>query len=249
MRVLTLVVTYNEADNMARLVPAILRHLPQSQVLVVDDNSPDGTAEVVRQFGALDPRVDVICRTTERGYGSAMIAGMRRAIEEGFDAILTLDADFSHDPADLPRLLDALGGADVVVGSRYVGGVRVLNWEVRRLLLSLGANAYVRFLSGLACFDCTSGFRGYRTSFLRRAALDEIRTTGYAFLPELLFALNGARVSEVPICYTERRLGESKMSKRVIAEAIVRPWILLMRRLGRAAAGTQRVGSYKVIGG
>jgi len=249
MKTLTLVVTYNEADNISRLVPAILRHVPQSHVLIVDDNSPDGTAEVVRQYGQHDPRVSVICRTNERGYGSAMIAGMRRAIEEGFDAILTLDADFSHDPADLTRLLDALSSADVTVGSRYVGGVRVLNWEVRRLLLSLGANTYVRLLSGLSCIDCTSGFRGYRTSFLRRVALDEIKTTGYAFLPELLFTLNGARVTEVPICYTERRLGESKMSKRVIAEAIVRPWMLLMRRIGRAAAGTQQVGSYKAIGG
>jgi dolichol-phosphate mannosyltransferase len=249
MKTLTLVVTYNEADNIARLVPAILRNVPQSHVLVVDDNSPDGTAEVVRQYAEHDPRVSVICRTTERGYGSAMIAGMRRAIEDGFDAILTLDADFSHDPADLPRLLDALSSADVTVGSRYVGGVRVLNWEVRRLLLSLGANTYVRLLSGLSCIDCTSGFRGYRTSFLRRVALEEIKTSGYAFLPELLFTLNGARVTEVPICYTERRLGESKMSKRVIAEAIVRPWMLLMRRIGRAAAGTQQVGSYKAIGG
>ncbi len=249
MKTLTLVVTYNEAENISRLVPAILRHLPQSHVLVVDDNSPDGTAEVVRQYGAHDSRVNVICRTNERGYGSAMIAGMRRAIEEGFEAILTLDADFSHDPADLPRLLDALSGADVTVGSRYVGGVRVLNWEVRRLLLSLGANAYVRFLSGLSCVDCTSGFRGYRTSFLRRASLEDIRTTGYAFLPELMFSLNGARVAEVPICYTERRLGESKMSKRVIAEAVVRPWFLLARRFGRAVTGTQQLGSYKTIGG
>jgi len=249
MKTLTLVVTYNEADNIARLVPAILRHVPQSHVLVVDDNSPDGTAEVVRQYGEHDPRVKVICRTNQRGYGSAMITGMRRAIEDGFDAILTLDADFSHDPADLPRLLDALTNADVTVGSRYVGGVRVLNWEVRRLLLSLGANAYVRFLSGLACIDCTSGFRGYRTSFLRRVAIDDIRTTGYAFLPELLFSLNGARVTEVPICYTERRLGESKMSKRVIVEAVIRPWMLLMRRLGRFASGAQQVGSYKAING
>ena len=249
MKTLTLVVTYNEADNIARLVPAILRHVPQSHVLVVDDNSPDGTADVVRQYGEHDRRVNVICRTSERGYGSAMIAGMKRAINEGFDVILTLDADFSHDPADLPRLLEALNGADVTVGSRYVGGVRVLNWEVRRLLLSLGANTYVRFLSGLTCIDCTSGFRGYRTKFLQRVALDEIRTTGYAFLPELLFSLNGARVAEVPITYTERRLGESKMSKRVIAEAVVRPWILLMRRLGRAAAGTHQIGSYKAVGG
>jgi len=240
MKTLTLIVTYNEADNISRLIPEILKHLPTTSVMVVDDNSPDGTSNVVRALGEHDPRVALICRTKERGYGSAMIAGMRHAIANGYDSILTLDADFSHDPADLPRLLQGLTAADVSVGSRYAGGVRVLNWEVRRLLLSLGANAYVRFLSGLSCVDCTSGFRGYRATVLQRARLNGIRTTGYAFLPELLFNLNGARIVEVPICYTERRLGESKMSKGVIAEALVRPWILLLRRLGRRLRGASR---------
>ena len=224
MKTLTLMVTYNEADNISRLIPEILKHLPATSVLVVDDNSPDGTANVVRTLGEHDPRIAVICRTHERGYGSAMIAGMQQAIANGYESILTLDADFSHDPADLPRLLEGLLGADVAVGSRYAGGVRVLNWEVRRLLLSLGANAYVRLLTGLACVDCTSGFRAYRAAVLQQGRLHEIKTTGYAFLPELLFNLNGARVVEVPICYTERRRGESKMSKGVIAEGLVRPW-------------------------
>jgi dolichol-phosphate mannosyltransferase len=233
MKTLTLVVTYNEADNISRLIPEILAHLPTSSVLVVDDNSPDGTAEVVRNMGEADKRIAVMCRTTERGYGSATIAGLNYAIANGYECILTLDADFSHSPADLPRLLGALADADVAVGSRYVGGVRVLNWEVKRLLLSLGANAYVRWLSGLSCVDCTSGFRGYRTSVFERGRLDQIKATGYAFLPELLFDLDRVRVVEVPICYTERRLGESKMSGRVVAEAIVRPWVMLLRRAGR----------------
>lgn len=237
MKTLTLVVTFNEADNIVRLVPAIRAHLPDSAVLVVDDNSPDGTAAAVRAMSEHDDKIAVICRTTERGYGSAMIAGMRKAIADGYDAVLTLDADFSHDPADLPRLRAALAQADVAVGSRYVGGVRVLNWEVRRLLLSLWANAYVRTLSGLACVDCTSGFRGYRAAVLQRVNLEEIRTSGYAFLPELLFSLDEARIVEVPICYTERRLGESKMSQRVIAEAILRPWILFARRVKRVLRG------------
>jgi dolichol-phosphate mannosyltransferase len=235
MKTLTLVVTYNEAGNISRLIQEILKHLPASSVLVVDDNSPDGTANAVRALAEGDERIAVICRTNERGYGSAMVAGMQHAVTNGYESILTLDADFSHDPADLPRLLQGLVDADVAVGSRYAGGVRVLNWEVRRLLLSLGANAYVRFLSGLACVDCTSGFRGYRASVLERGRLSQIRTTGYAFLPELLFNLEGASVVEVPICYTERRLGESKMSKGVIAEALVRPWVLFLRRLGRRA--------------
>jgi dolichol-phosphate mannosyltransferase len=241
MKTLTLVVTYNEAENIRRLVPEIRRHLPQSAVLVVDDNSPDGTTTAVRALAEQDVRVSVLCRQSARGYGSAMIAGMRRAIDEGYDAIVTLDADFSHDPADLPRLLAALADADVAIGSRYVGGVRVLNWEVRRLLLSLGANAYVKKLAGLACDDCTSGFRAYRTSALNTARLESIRTTGYAFLPELLFSLGEVRVAEVPICYTERRVGESKMSRRVIVEAVIRPWGLLLRRAARAIRrATQR---------
>jgi dolichol-phosphate mannosyltransferase len=235
MKTLTLVVTYNEADNISRLVAEILTHLPTSSVLVVDDNSPDGTAQIVRTMGETDKRIAVICRMNERGYGSAMIAGLHYGIANGYESILTLDADFSHNPADLPRLLDALVAADVAVGSRYVGGVRVLNWEVRRLLLSLAANTYVRWLSGLACVDCTSGFRGYRASVFERMRLDDIKATGYAFLPELLFDLGRVSVVEVPICYTERRLGDSKMSGQVIAEAIVRPWFMLLRRVGRWA--------------
>jgi dolichol-phosphate mannosyltransferase len=237
-KTLTLIVTYNEADNISRLIPEILKQLPTSSVLVVDDNSPDGTTNAVRALADRDQRVAVICRTEERGYGSATIAGLQYGLQNGYTAIVTLDADFSHDPADLPRLLQALGEADVAVGSRYVGGVRVLNWNVRRLLLSLAANTYVRFLSGLACIDCTSGFRAYRATVFEQVPLDQIKTTGYAFLPELLFNLDGVRIAEVPICYTERRLGESKMSKRVIAEAVVRPWMMFVRRLGR---GMRRV--------
>jgi dolichol-phosphate mannosyltransferase len=236
---LTIVATYNEADNIARLIPEVLERLPDTSILVVDDNSPDGTAALVRAIGDLDPRVSVMCRTGQRGYGSAMIAGLSYAIEKGFDRILTLDADFSHDPADLPRLLRALDDGDVAVGSRYIGGVRVINWDVRRLLLSLSANAYVRWLSGLPCVDCTSGFRAYRATVFSSVRLETIYTTGYAFLPELLFKLGAVRVIEVPICYTERRVGQSKMSKRVIAEAVIRPWALLGKRIARAVTRGQ----------
>ena len=161
------------------------------------------------------------------------MATLQHAVRQGYDVVATLDADFSHDPADLPRLIDALAAADVAIGSRYVGGIRILNWGVQRLLLSLAANTYVRFLSGLACVDCTSGFRAYRVDALKKVAFDRISSTGYAFLPELLFALDQVRVAEVPICYTERRIGQSKMGNQVIAEAIVRPWALLGRRVAR----------------
>ena len=231
MRVLVLTVTYNEADNITRLVPAVLEHLPEASVLVVDDDSPDGTSEAVRRLSLDDSRVQLLSRKGVRGYGSATVAGMQYGIQHGYDVIATLDADFSHDPADLPKLVAALQMADVAIGSRYVDGIRVLNWDVRRLLLSLAGNAYVRGLSGLAATDCTSGFRAYRIDVLRRAALERITTTGYVFLPELLFALRDARVVEVPICFTERRVGESKMSAKVIAEAALRPWGFLLRRM------------------
>jgi dolichol-phosphate mannosyltransferase len=230
MKTLVLVVTYNEAGNISRLLPAILEQLPDASVLVVDDDSPDGTSEVVRRFGASDPRVHLISRRGERGYSSATIAGMQYGLQNGFDVIATLDADFSHDPADLPRLVGALRSADVAVGSRYINGIRVLNWDVRRLLLSLAGNAYIRRLSGLAPADCTSGFRAYRASALADSSFERISTSGYAFLPELLFTLRDATVTEVPICFTERRVGVSKMSAGVIAEAVVRPWGLLLRR-------------------
>jgi dolichol-phosphate mannosyltransferase len=231
--ILILVVTYNEAANIARLIPAIRQHLPDASIAVVDDNSPDGTGEIVRAAQATDDRVKLISRSDKRGYGSAAITGMQYGIRHGFDMIATLDADFSHDPADLPRLIDALSRADVAIGSRYVGGIRVLNWEVRRLLLSLAANRYVRVLSGLRCVDCTSGFRAYRVDALQKVAFDRISSTGYAFLPELLFALGRIRIEEVPICYTERRVGQSKMGKKVILEAILRTWALLFRRVAR----------------
>jgi dolichol-phosphate mannosyltransferase len=246
MRVLTLVATYNEVENIARLVPDIRKHLPGSSVLVVDDNSPDGTTEVVRRMGQYFDDVRVISRTNERGYGSATLVGLRYAIQHGYETVLTLDADYSHDPADLPRLVEALRSADVAIGSRYVHGVRVLNWDVRRLLLSLLANAYVRVLAGLQCVDCTSGFRAYRVDVLKRGALEKVRTNGYAFLPELLFGLEGANVKEVPICYTERRLGQSKMSRRVIVEAVVRPWVLLLRRFTRFVRRSLHSGNVAV---
>jgi dolichol-phosphate mannosyltransferase len=233
MDILTVVVTYNEASNIERLVPAIRQHLPTSTILVVDDSSPDGTSDVVRALQASDTQLTLISRPAKGGYGSAAIAGMQYGIGKGFDVIVTLDADFSHDPADLPRLVDALARADVSVGSRYIGGIRVLNWEVRRLLLSLAANRYVRLLSGLTSVDCTSGFRAYKVDALRKVAFDRISSTGYAFLPELLFAMGNVRIEEVPICYTERRVGQSKMGKRVILESMLRSWVLLFRRVGR----------------
>ena len=234
MRILTLVATYNEAANISRLIDAILTYVPGTDVLVVDDNSPDGTSDLVRGLAARNGHIHLITRTTDKGYGAATVAGLQYAVGNGYDAVATLDADFSHDPADLPRLVEALAAADVSIGSRYVGGIRILNWDVRRLLLSLGANKYVRLLGGLSPADCTSGFRAYKVEALKQTRFPDITAAGYSFLPELLFALRDVRIAEVPVCYTERRAGESKMGNTVILEAAIRPWMLLCRRIGRS---------------
>ena len=164
------------------------------------------------------------------------------SIERGYDAVVTLDADFSHDPADIPALLAALADADVVIGSRYVGGVRVLNWEIQRLLLSLAANGYVKLIAGLPCRDCTAGFRAYRVELLSKLSLPRIGSGGYSLLPEILFELTYLtdRIREVPVCFTERRLGASKMSGGVMLEAALQPWRLLVTRILRAARGRSR---------
>ncbi len=226
MKVLTLVVTYNEAENIQDLIRGILLET-QGDVLVVDDNSPDGTANLVHMMA--ENRVEVISRYAERGYGSATIRGLRYGIDKGYDAIVTIDGDQSQDPVEIRDLLDEIAsGADVVIGSRYVGGIRVLNWDLRRLLLSMGASSYLRALTGMRFKDCTCGFRAYRASVL---SLDGTKAEGYAFLPELLFSLRRACIVEVPITFTERRLGESKMSKRMMIEGVLRPWAMLFRRV------------------
>ncbi len=229
MKVLTLVVTYNEAENIQDLVRGILRET-QGDVLVVDDNSTDGTANLVHMMA--ENRVEVISRYAERGYGSATITGLRYGIEKGYDAIVTIDGDRSQDPAEIRDLLDEISsGYDVAIGSRYFGGIRVLNWDFRRLILSVGASSYLRLLTGMKFKDCTCGFRAYRASVFENVLLGGIKAEGYAFLPELLFSLRRACIVEVPITFTERRLGESKMSKRMMIEGVVRPWAMLWRRI------------------
>ncbi len=224
MKVLTIIPTYNEAGNIARLVDEIV-----TDVLVVDDDSPDGTGDIVRKLNERGDAVVLMNRYNERGYGSATIEGFRYALRHWYDVVVTIDGDFSLDPADIQKLLAALDNADVAIGSRYVGGIRVLNWDLRRLLLSMGASAYLRLLTGMKFKDCTCGFRAYRTSVFENVLLGGIKSEGYAFLPELLFALRRYRIVEVPITFTERRLGESKMSRRMMIEGVLRPWAMLWR--------------------
>jgi dolichol-phosphate mannosyltransferase len=224
------IATYNESLNAPALITKIHEVVPDVTIVLVDDNSPDGTARLVEEMR--NPLVHVVCRRKQRGYGTAVRDGLIEAMRLGAENVVTMDCDFSHDPAALPEMFAALGDADVSIGSRYRGGVRVINWQMRRLLLSIFANFYVRRILSLGAEDCTSGYRGYRRSILTKMRLSSVRSNGYSFLVEMLWRARRckARVSEVPIIFVERREGESKMSNGVIFESVLMPWRLLFQR-------------------
>ena len=232
MNAVVIVPTYNERENIPPLVEALLRH-DGVRVLVVDDQSPDGTGAVADDMAARHPgRVDVLHRTSNRGLGRSYVDGIARALATGADLICQMDADFSHDPAVLPALLAAARDADIVIGSRYVEGGGVVNWPLRRRLLSRFANAYVRAITHVTAHDCTSGYRCWRREALASLPLDTFVSDGYSFLVEMLFVASrqGRRVAEVPIVYVERREGQSKMSRAVIVESAITPWRLVAQR-------------------
>jgi len=233
-RGLVVIPTYNEAENIPRLVPIVLEQGPLD-ILVVDDGSPDGTAAIVREFGAKDPRVNLIVREGKQGLGTAYVAGFRFAIERGYDVVFEMDADFSHDPKEIPAFLSSVRDADLVVGSRYTNGVRVLNWPINRLLLSYFANVYTRFLIGLPLHDATGGFKCYRRAVLEAIDLDKIRSNGYAFQIEMSYKAwrKGFRLVEIPIIFLDRQSGSSKMSKHIVYEAFFMLWKLRVMSLLR----------------
>ncbi|MDZ7373645.1 MAG: polyprenol monophosphomannose synthase [candidate division KSB1 bacterium] len=238
-KVLTIIPTYNEAQNISRLLPRVFAQpISGLDVLVVDDGSPDGTAQLVRQLQEVyRDNLFLIMREGKRGLGSAYVAGFKFALARDYEIVVEMDADLSHNPDDLPRLLSALEGSDVAIGSRYITGVNVVNWPLRRLLLSLGGNWYVRMVTGLPVKDCTSGFKAYRREVLAALDLDRIQSDGYAFQIEMKYRAwkKGFRLCEVPIIFVDREAGSSKMSKRIVREAIWMVWKLkllsLMRRL------------------
>jgi len=235
MRPLVIVPTYNERDNIPIVVSQLIA-IPGVRVLVVDDGSPDGTGAVADTLAAgAGGRVSVLHRTGPRGLGVAYIDGMRQALASDATHICQMDADLSHNPADVARLLAATADADVVIGSRYVPGGRIENWPKRRRVLSAFANRYIRTITGLRMRDCTSGFRCWRREALERVPLDRIASNGYAFLVELVWeaAANGCRVGEVPITFVERRQGASKLSGHVVIESVIVPWRLAWRSLSR----------------
>jgi dolichol-phosphate mannosyltransferase len=233
-RVLVIVPTYNEAKNLPQIVPAILRQDPRIEILVVDDNSPDGTGDLADRMATAKPRVHVLHRLAKEGLGRAYLSGFRWALDQGFEAIFEMDADFSHDPAFLPDFLKALeAGADVVLGSRYATGVNVINWPISRLLLSLGANLYARVVTGLPLTDSTGGFKCFRREVLEAIPLDRVRSNGYAFQIEMSFRAwkRGFHLVEIPIIFHDRVEGQSKMSKRIVREAIWMVWWLRLQGL------------------
>ena len=230
-RVLVIVPTYNEAMNLPQIVPAILAQDPRIEILVVDDNSPDGTGRMADEMGRAEPRIHCLHRTTKEGLGRAYIAGFGWALEKGFDLVFEMDADFSHDPTFLPKFLAAAADADLVLGSRYKTGVNVINWPVSRLLLSLGANAYARWITGMPLTDSTGGFKCFRRQVLAAIDLEQVRSNGYAFQIEMSFRAwkKGFRIVEVPIIFHDRVEGQSKMNKRIVREAVWMVWWLRLQ--------------------
>ncbi|MFC7728046.1 polyprenol monophosphomannose synthase [Actinomadura keratinilytica] len=223
-RVLVIVPTYNERDNIERLVGRVRKAVPSVDVLVVDDNSPDGTGEVADAMAAADDQVKVLHRTAKNGLGAAYIAGFRWALDHGYDVMVEMDADGSHQPEELPRLLGALTDADLVIGARWVPGGQVRNWPLRREVLSRGANTYARLMLGLPLHDSTGGYRAFRAATLEKIGLDGVDSRGYVFQIDLaLRALReGLRVVEVPITFVERTHGASKMNRDIMVEAMWR---------------------------
>ena len=227
-KALVIIPTYNESDNITDIVPKILIQDEILDVLIVDDNSPDGTAELVKEMMTKDERIHLIEREGKLGLGSAYIRGFKYALSRGYDLIFEMDADFSHNPNDIPAFLIAIKEADLVIGSRYCKGINVVNWPLKRLLLSVMASKYVRMITGIPIMDPTGGFKCFKRKVLEAIDLEQIMSDGYSFQIEMNYKAwkKGFKISEIPIVFVERRSGESKMSKAIVREAIFVVWKL-----------------------
>ncbi len=231
-RILAVIPTYEERENIEKVIERVLAIDPRISILVVDDGSPDGTPEIVERVAESNPHVGLMQRGRKMGLGTAYVAGFKRALDEGYDAVIEIDADLSHDPKYLPRMLRCMeNGADFVIGSRYKSGVNVINWPLQRLLLSYFASVYSRLVTGMPFRDLTAGFTLIHTDVLRAIDLDTIRSNGYAFQIEIKFMAwkKGFRLVEAPIVFVEREEGSSKMNKSIVNEAV---WMVWKLRLG-----------------
>ena len=235
MRPLIIIPTYNERDNIQKLIPLLMELDLSLSILVVDDNSPDGTGKLVNDMSEQNDRIQVLHRPGKLGLGSAYIAGFKHAIQQDVDCIFEMEADFSHDPDMISEFLEKLETCDVVIGSRYISGINVVNWPMSRLLLSYIANFYTRIITGMSIQDATSGFKCFKREVLELIDLDRVRSDGYAFQIEMNFRCwrKGFRICEIPIIFVDRHSGTSKMSRRIIYEAIWIVWWLRLQRLFR----------------
>lgn len=244
-KTLVVVPTYNERENLPPLAKRILALPAPVDLLVVDDNSPDGTGKIADELATQNPSVHVLHRAEKNGLGRAYIAGFKWALERGYELIMEMDGDFSHNPDDIPAFLEAVKGADLVIGSRYVNGIRIINWPLRRLMLSKGAANYVRVITGMPFTDPTGGFKCFRREALQAIDLDRIRSNGYSFQIEMTHKLwrQGMRIAEVPIIFTDRFHGRSKMSGHIVREALLMVWRLLFQnKLRRRPRNRKRNG-------
>ncbi len=234
-RALVVLPTYNEIENLGTIVPAVLAVDPRIDVLIIDDGSPDGTGDLADRLAGEHPRVSVLHREGKQGLGTAYLTGFERGLERGYAYMLEMDSDWSHDPNYLSDLLDAVQEADLAIGSRYVKGVNVINWPMSRLLLSYYANKYAHWVTGLPLTDATSGFKCFRREVLEAIDFSKVGSTGYSFQIEMDFRAwkKGFTLVEVPIVFTDRRSGETKMSGAIVREAVWRVWALRFKSLFR----------------
>jgi len=232
-KTLIIVPTFNELDNITKLIPDLLSRTANPDILIVDDNSPDGTSDFIQRLAVNNDRIHLLKREKKMGLGTAYIEGFKFALKNNYDFIFEMDADYSHDPKEIPNFLNAIQDNDLVLGSRYSNGVNVVNWPMRRLLLSYFANIYTRLITGLPVKDATGGFKCFRRKVLETINLDRVKSNGYAFQIEMTYKAfkKGFRIKEIPIIFIDRMKGKSKMSKRIVREAIFMVWKLRLRSL------------------
>ena len=232
-RILIIIPTYNEIENIERIIREIRNIQSSIHILVVDDNSPDGTGQKIKELKKSLENIFLIEREGKLGLGTAYVAGFRFALKNGYEYIFEMDADSSHDPKEIPNFLSAIGEADLVIGSRYIRGVNVVNWPLRRLILSYAANRYTRIITGMPVCDATSGFKCFKREVLEAINLDEIRSGGYSFQIEMNFKAwrKGFQLKEIPIIFIDRAIGKSKMSKKIVREAAWMVWKLKLKSI------------------
>jgi len=233
MKTLVIIPTYNESENVSAIIDAVLEQEKNIEILIVDDNSPDGTAKIVKEKQEKNNRIHLLEREGKMGLGSAYVAGFKFALENKYDYIFEMDADFSHDPKDIKIILAEMENADLVIGSRYIEGIKVVNWPLRRLMLSVFASKYVKWITRLPLRDPTGGFKCFRKKVLKKIDLDDIMSDGYSFQIEMNFRTwkDNFKIKEIPIVFTDRRSGQSKMSKKIVYEAIFVVWKLRFKTL------------------